>query len=382
MVKTMTHRDRVMAAVSHEQPDKVPIDLGGTRDSSIVVEGYDRLKKHFGIEEENKLCDRMMRVVEVNEGILKALDIDTRAVFTGAPTKGLGKELGPRSYRDDWGIERVHPEGSYYYDQRAFPLSGDITLSEIAHYPWPDPDDQGILKGLKERVRWVRENTDCVTVLTLPAPFVHISQYLRGFDDWYCDFVLHPQRIEALFDAILEVTIQIAKNELKEVGQDVDIVICADDLGAQQGLQISRDHYLKYVKPRHEKFFRQVHDLSPAKLLLHTCGSVASIIEDLIEIGVDILNPVQPTAAGMDPLELKKKYKGRIAFWGATNTQEILPNGSVQDVKRMVEKLIEGMGEGGGFVLSSCHNIQPDVPLENILAMFQHAREYVPSFAR
>lgn len=378
----MTHRDRVMAAVSHKQPDKVPIDLGGTRDSSIVVEGYERLKKHFGIKEENKLCDRMIRVVEINEKILKAFDIDTRAVFPGAPTKGFGKELEPRSYRDAWGIERVKPEGSYYYDQRPFPLSGDITLSDIAKYPWPDPDDPGIVKGLQKWLRWIRENTDCTAILTLPAPFVHISQYLRGFEDWLCDFVIHPKRIEALFDAVLEVTLQIAKNELKEVGQEVDIVICADDLGTQQEFQISHDHYLKYVKPRHEKFFRQVHDLSPAKLLLHTCGSVASIIEDLIEIGVDILNPVQPTATGMDPFELKKKYKGLIAFWGATNTQEILPNGNIHDVKQMVEKLIEEMGEGGGFVLSSCHNIQPDVPLENILAMFQHAREYVPSFVR
>jgi uroporphyrinogen decarboxylase len=371
-----------MAAVSHQQPDKVPIDLGGTRDSSIVVEGYESLKRHFGIEEENKLCDRMMRVVEINERILKALDIDTRAVFPGAPTRGLGKELGPRHYCDAWGVERVHPEGSYYYDQRNFPLSGEISISDITNYPWPDPDDTGLIKGLKERVRWIRENTDCAAILTLPAPFVHISQYLRGFEDWFCDFVLHPKRLEVLFDAVLELTLQIAKNELREVGQEVDIVICADDLGTQQGLQISHDHYLKYVKSRHERFFKQVHDLSPAKLLLHTCGSVASIIEDLIETGVDILNPVQPTATGMDPSELRKKFKGRIAFWGATNTQEILPEGNVHDVKQMVEKLIEELGEGGGFVLSSCHNIQPDVPLDNILAMFRHAREYVPSFAK
>ena len=159
-------------------------------------------------------------------------------------------------------------------------------------------------------------------------------------------------------------------------------VICADDLGAQNGLQMSHEHYVKFIKPRHEKFFRQVHELSPAKLLLHTCGSVASIIDDLIEIGVDILNPVQPAAAGMNPVELKKKYRGRIAFWGGPDAQNIFPRGTVKDVKKMVENLVEGVGEGGGFVLSSCHNIQPDVPLENVLALFQHAREYIPSYAR
>ena len=378
----MNHRERLLAAVSHRQPDQVPIDLGGTRDSSLVVEAYDKLKKHFGIAEGNRLCDRMMRVVDVDETILQILDIDTRAVFPGALTRSGAKDLGPDSYRDDWGVIRVHPEGSYYYDQREFPLSGEIPISAIAHYPWPDPDDPGLILGLKERVQWIRENTDCAAILTLPAPFVHVSQYLRGFEDWFMDFILNPRRLEALFDAVLEVTLQMAKNELLEVGKDVDIVICADDLGTQAGLQMSRAHYVKYIKPRHEKFFRQIHELSSAKILFHTCGSVADIMDDLIEIGVDILNPVQPTAAGMNPIALRKKYRGRIAFWGGPDPQYTLPSGTVAEVKKVVEVLMDGMSEGGGFVLSSCHNIQPDVPLENILALFQHAREYVPTYAR
>jgi len=238
------------------------------------------------------------------------------------------------------------------------------------------------VQGLKERLKWIRENTDCAAILALPAACVHTSQYLRGFEDWFCDFVLNPRILEALLDAVLEVTLQIAKNQLKEVGQEADVVIFADDLGAQDGLQISHDHFLKYVKPRLEKYLRQAHDLSPAKVLFHSCGSVASIIEDLIEIGLHVLNPVQVTAAGMTPAELKKKYSGRMAFWGGMDSQKILPRGSVKEVKQAVEELVEQMGEGGGFVLSSVHNIQPDVPLDNILAMFQHAREYVPSFVR
>jgi uroporphyrinogen decarboxylase len=382
MAKSMTHRERVIAAVSHQQPDTVPIDLGGTRDSSIVVEGYERLKNHFRIEGENKLCDRMMRVVDVDERILRDLDIDTRSIFPGGPATSLSMELGARSYRDVWGVVRVHPEGSYYYDQTEFPLSGEISISEIAGYSWPDPDDPGWVKGLKERVKWIREKTDCAAILTLPAPFVHASQYLRGFEDWYVDFILNSKKLEALFDAVLEVNLQIARRQLKAVGQDVDIVICADDLGTQKSLQMSRDHYVKYIKPRHEMFFRQIHDLSPAKVLFHTCGSVASIIDDLIEIGVDILNPVQPMAAGMNPIELKKKYRGKLALWGGPDAQNIFPRGSVSDVKRMVEDLVEGVGGGGGFVLSSCHNIQPDVPLENVLALFQHARNYIPSYSK
>jgi uroporphyrinogen decarboxylase len=382
MGKAMTRRERVLAAVSHKQPDRVPIDLGGTRDSSLVVEAYEKVKKYFGVEDNNPLCDRMMRVVHVDEQILKKLDIDTRAVFPGGPLKGLGQEMGPRKYRDAWGVVRVHPEGSYYYDQTEFPLSGEVSVSDIVKYPWPDPDDPGLVRGLKERIAWIRENTDCAAILTLPAPFVHISQYLRGFEDWFCDIMLNPKRLEALFDAILEITLRIAKRQLAEVGREVDIIICADDLGAQTGLQMSYEKYVQLIKPRHEKFFRQVHEMTPAKLLLHTCGSVARIIDDLIEIGVDILNPVQPSAAGMNPLELKKKYGSRLAFWGGPDAQKTLPFGSVGEIKKMVEDLVEGMGNGGGFILSSCHNIQPDVPLENILTMFRHAREYVPSYAK
>ena len=379
MNSPMTHRERVVAALAHQQPDTVPIDLGGTRDSSIVVEGYERLKEHFGIQAEDALCDRMMRVVKVDERILRALDIDVRPVWPGSPTGGA-KEIGPRKYKDAWGVERVQPEGSFYYDQVRFPLAGEITVSDIVNYPWPDPDDPGLLEGLKEQVTWIRTQTDCAAILTLPAPFVHISQYLRGFEDWFCDFALNTKLLEALFDAVLEITLKIAGNALSEVGKEVDVVICADDLGTQQGTQISKEAFERYVKPRHHKYFKQVHDLSPAKLLFHSCGSVAAIIEDLIEIGVDVLNPVQVTATGMDPVALKRKFGGRLAFWGAMDTQDILPRGSVDDVKKMVEERIEQMGEGGGFVISSCHNIQPDVPVENILAMFRHAREYRPSF--
>jgi len=246
MTKAMTHRERVSAALSHQQPDMVPIDLGSTAETSIVVEGYEKLKKHFGIKGENRLCHRMMRAVQVDEPILQALDIETRGAFPGA-MKGI-QELGPSRYRDPWGVERIHPEHSYYYDQLRFPLSGGITISDIANYSWPDPDDPQIVQGLKERVQWIKENTDCAVVLSLPAAFVHASQYLRGFEDWYIDIALHRKRIEALFDAVLEITLQVAKNILQEAGRDVDVVICADDLGTHNGLQISYAHYLKHIK--------------------------------------------------------------------------------------------------------------------------------------
>ena len=378
----MTHREKVLAALSHQQPDALPIDFGGSRDSSIVVEGYEALKASLGIEAGNELCDRMMRVVQVDERILRRFDISTRAVFPGAASGGRAADLGPGRYRDAWGVERVQPQGSYYYDQVSYPLSGDKSLSDLRTYPWPDADDPAYVKGLRERVQWIRANHDAAAVLTLPAPFVHITQYLRGFEDWYCDLATASSFMETLFDTVLEITMAVARRELEEVGQDVDVVFCADDLGGMDGLLMRPDTYRRHIKPRHQKYFRQIHELSAAHLTFHCCGSVAHIMDDLIEIGVGVLNPVQTNAAGMEPVNLKRKYGARLALWGAMDNHAVLPRGTTADVKRMVEERIEQLGEGGGYVLSPCHNLQPDVPAANIVAMFDHAREYVPSYMK
>ena len=375
----MTHRERVMAALSHQEPDMVPLDLGSTIDSSIVSEAYQSLMAHLGVEEEIVLTNRMMRSVGVSERVLQALDIDTRGVFPGAPADVM---LEGDRYRDQWGVERVRPAGSYYYDQVRFPLSGPISARDILSYPWPDPYDPIRTKGLQDRVREVREQGDCAAVLNLPSAFVHASQYLRGFEDWYMDIAADTKLAGILYDAVLDVNLAICQQILSAVGNDVDIVMTADDLGLQNGLMMSPEVYRQLVKPRHRRYFQLIHSLSPAKLLFHTCGSVVDIIEDLVEIGVDVLNPIQVTAKGMTPQALKHKYGDRLAFWGAMDTQQVLPHGSIANVQREVERRIEELGCGGGYVLGAVHNIQPDVPPENVLAMYRYAREYVPSYAR
>ena len=376
----MTHRERVIAALSHKEPDKIPIDLASTRDSSIVVESYERLKEYFGVVEKDRITSRMMQVVDVNEQILTKLDIDTRAVNPGSPDKHTEVEIAENQYKDEWGVIRVKPPGSFYYDQVTFPLSGDITTKDIVTYSWPDPHDPGRIRGLKERVKEIREKTDCAAVLNLPSGFVHVSQYLRGFEDWFADIKANPKLLAALFDAVLEVNMAICEEILKEVGDEVDVLMGSDDLGFQNGLMVSVETYRKLIKPRHQKYFQLFHDLSPAKVFFHTCGSVVDILDDLIDIGVDVLHPVQVTAAGMDPAALKRRYAGRLAFWGGIDTQHILPHGTVEEVKAEVERIIETLGPGGGYILGAVHNLQPDVPLENILAMYTHAREYQPSF--
>ncbi len=378
----MTARERVRAALRHQQPDRVPMDLGGMNSSTMVVEGYERLKRHCGVEADARIADRMQRVVEIDEPVLRALAIDTRRVTLGTPDAGLAADLGPRAYRDMWGVVRENPEGSYYFDLKSCPLAGEITTADILRYPWPNPDDPGFTRGLKARVRWIRENTDAAVVLAVPAAFVHISQYLRGFEDWFCDCAADLDRLEVLFDAVMDVTLQIGRNVLHEVGPEVDVLFFADDLGTQDSLIVSRDLYLKHIKPRHRKFVTALRELSPATIAFHSCGAVAGLIEDFIDIGIECLNPVQVSAAGMIPADLKRKFRGRMAFWGGTDSQGTVPRGTPADVRRMVERLVEDLSEGGGFVFANGHNIQPDVPLENVLAMFEHARAYVPSYAR
>jgi uroporphyrinogen decarboxylase len=336
------------------------------------------LKRHFGVVEENRISSRMMQVVDVNESILCSLDVDTRAVLPAGPDRGGDVDLGPSQYKDEWGVVRVRPPGALYYDQVSFPLAGRITVRDIVNYPWPDPHDRGRLRGLKQRVRDIRENTDCAAVLNLPSAFVHVSQYLRGFEDWYVDIAADRKLAESLYDAVLEVNLAICGELLQEVGEDVDVLMASDDLGLQNGLLVSQETYRSLIKPRHRKYFDLLHARSTAKVFFHTCGSVAAILEDLIEIGVDVLNPVQVSAAGMDPEGLKRRCAGRLAFWGGIDTQRILPHGTVAQVEAEVERMIGILGAGGGYVLGAVHNIQPDVPLENTLAMFTHARQHRP----
>jgi uroporphyrinogen decarboxylase len=382
LTTAMTSRERVLCALNHREPDRVPLDLGGTHDSSIVVEGYERLKAHFGVTAPTQIMQRMTRAATVHEDVLRALGVDTRAIVIGSPRRSVAAELGPREYRDMWGVERVHPEGGYYYDQRRAPLEGSITVADVRRHTWPDPEDPGLLEGMAARLAWIRTHTEAAAILTLPAPFVHLSQFIRGFQDWYTDFILGTDVLEALFDAVLDITIRIAERELEAFGRDVDVVRCGDDLGGQNGLQVGREHYLRYIKPRHAKFFRRVRELTPAKLMFHSCGSIVDILPDLIETGVQIINPVQVTARGMDPAFLKREFGRDLVFWGGTDSQKTLPFGTAEEVRAMVAGLIDTFGPGGGFVFSSCHNIQPDVPLENVLAMFAQAREHVPAWRR
>lgn len=372
----MTHRQRVLAALNHREPDRVPIDFGSARCTSIHVVGYERLKRHFGIEAPNIITDRMQQCVQVDDRILEQLGVDTRGLVPGPADGQPDVELDELTYRDEWGVVRSKPSGSYWYDLKASPLVGEITVQDIARYPWPDPDDPGRVRGLRQRALELKEKGDYALVLSLTIGVVHFSQYLRGFQDWYVDMAADRKLVGALMDAIVDVTMQMARDVLREVGEFSDIVLTGDDLGTQGGPQVSPATYREVIKPRHARFYQLVREMCPqAKIALHSCGSVYPLLNDLMEIGVEVLNPIQVTARDMEPGRLKAEFGDRLCFWGGVDTQQVLPRGTVEDVKAEVRRRVEEMGHGGGYILSAVHNVQPDVPVENLLAMFEHARD-------
>jgi len=373
---TLSHRERVIRALSHQEPDRIPIDLGSTRNSGINLAGYQKLKAYFGIEAEDTFLHKWQQAVVVDEAILKALDIDLRGVGSRHPDSRPDITIGEDSYQDEFGVIRRKPPGSFYYDLVKSPLAGAITIQDVLNFPWPDPRDPGYTRGLRQELLDLRQNTDYAIVLRLPAPFVHLTQFLRGFEDWFLDLAADQKLAVALFDAAVENTTALAEEILKAGADLADVVACADDLGSQNGPIVSPEMYRKLFKPRHQKYFDTVKKYTSAFIHFHCCGSIYKLLDDLIELGVNAIHPVQVSAKDMDSSILGPEFGDRLSFWGAIDTQQVLPKGTPEEVRAEVKRRIKDLAPGGGYVLGAVHNIQPEVPVENIIAMYEAAKEY------
>jgi len=372
----LSHRERVIKALRHQEPDRVPFDLGGTANSSLHVKGYQKLKAHFGIQAEDTIIHKMMQTVAVHEPVLQALDIDFRYVGPGSPDSRPDTPVGENGYQDEYGVVRRQPSSALYYDLVKSPLGGTITIQDIVNFSWPDPGDPGYTRGLRERLLDYRENTDYAIVLRLPSAFVHTTQYLRGFEDWFIDLAADQKLAGALFDAAVEHSSALAAEILKVGGDLADVVAASDDMGLQNGPIVSPELYRRLFKPRHKKYFDTVKQHTSAFLHFHCCGSIYKLLPDLIELGVDVINPVQVAARDMDSSLLGPEFGDRLSFWGGIDTQKVLPRGTPEEVKAEVRRRIRDFAPGGGYILGAVHDIQPDVPVENILAMFEAGKEY------
>jgi uroporphyrinogen decarboxylase len=369
----MTSRERVLAAMRLQQADRVPIDLGGTWISTTTIPFYERLKQHFAIDRPTELMERNMQVCQIDEEILARLSVDTRFVSYNPPelASNQNTELGEGHYRDPWGIEWRKPPTSFYYDLHKPPLAGEITKQDVHNHPWPEPDDPGFTRDLRPRLKALRARTDCALVLNLSLWVLQCSQNVRGYEDWYIDLATQPDLLELMADCLTESMLGPLVKVTAEIGDLVDVISVSDDIGHQDRLSMSPATYRKVFKPRHARMMQAITSRSSAPIMWHTCGSVVDVIDDLYEIGVTCLNPVQTTAAGMEAQSLKRRFGDRMAFWGGIDTMTILNHGTPEDVQREVRHKIGALAPGGGYILNPTHNVQPDVPVENLLAMIE-----------
>lgn len=376
--ETLTPRQRVVAALNHQETDRVPIDLGSTWCSTTTIPFYERLKRHFGIDSPTNLMERTMQVSMIDERILRELHVDTRFVCYNAPELDRNQviELEDNLYQDSWGIQWIKPPSSHYYDLHKPPLSGEITTADILNHPWPEPYDPGYTRGLRERVDEMRAATDCALVLNLSLWVLQCSQNVRGYEDWFVDLAWSPDLIGCMADCITESLLGPLEMVTGEVGDLVDAISVSDDIGHQDRLCMSPTTYREIFKPRHARLMEAITSRSDKPVMWHTCGSVYDILDDLIEIGVDSLNPVQTTAKNMEPDRLKSEFGDRLSFWGGIDTMHVLNHGTPEDVRREVKYKIDTLASGGGYILNPVHNVQPDVTVENLLAMIDAALEY------
>jgi uroporphyrinogen decarboxylase len=373
MTNFMTPRERILTALNLKEPDRVPIDVGGCSTTTIIGDAYERLKNSLGVTGETIYMKRKSRSVILDEVVAQRLHTDTRAVMVGGPDDWEDIYFEDGSFKDEFGVIWRKAEGGHY-NPLGNPLS-NASIGEITTYQWPDPFNPGRTRGLRAIAKKLHEETDYAVVLTLPSGFVHLSTYLRGFENFLVDFAWDQKFLEALLDRTLEFFLGLTDAVMEAVDPYVDVVMYGDDVAFQNGPMVDLSRYRKIIKPRHKKIFENIKNKSRAKILYHCCGSVRTLLDDFIDMGIDALNPVQVLCTGMETSELKAEFGGRVCFWGAIDTQSVLPLGSPDDVRKEVRKRINDLAPGGGYVLASVHNIQEDVSLDNILAMVDTAFE-------
>ena len=379
---TLTSRERVRAALEHREPDRIPFDLGGSRMTGIHVSAYKRLRTALGLPAADiRVGDLTQQLAEVDTDVMDLLGCDVRLVGPRSAT-GYRREVAERdgylSFRDEWGVGRRMPAvGGLYYDSFGAPLGGEVDAGTIDAFPWPDATDPGRYEGMVEAARQIAEvERRAVFVGSICGGLSEGLFKMRGFEDGYMDLAAEPERARQVMERILEIKLAYWDRALRELGDLVDVVGEADDLGGQERLLFSPATYRSLVKPLQQELFSFIRARTSARIFFHSCGAIRGLIPDLIEIGVDILNPVQVSATGMDGAALKREFGRDLVFWGGgVDTQRVLGSGTPAEVRAEVLRRVDDLRGDGGFVFATVHNVQPNVPAENILAMWAALKE-------
>jgi uroporphyrinogen decarboxylase len=402
----MHRRERVLAALNHCQPDRIPVDIDGYRSSGIAALAYVKLRKYLGLPAKIVyVFDPIQQLARVDEDVLERFGGDTVEMGRGFPlaeSAWADWELRdgtpckipawalPEPHEGDWVLRSRSgrilarmPRSGFYFSQEYFPFAGGYDLKNIqgamAESMWtgiaipPGPLVEGPegLAKLAEGAKALRSRTDRAIIGIFGGSLFETGQFLLRNDNYFLLLASEPAKAHDFLDRLVEIHLQNLDKYLGAVGKYIDVILFSDDLGMQTGPQISPAMYREFFKPRHRIMWERAKKLANVKVKLHSCGGVKELLPDLIEAGLDAINPVQISCRGMDARELKAEFGKEIVFWGGgCDTQEILPSATPEAVRQHVKRQVEILGPGGGFVFQQVHNIQADVPPENIVAMY------------
>ena len=381
--KEMTARERVMLALNHKEPDRIPIDLGATIVSSISNQTYPELERLLGLPvEEIKVLDYVQQLPYVSEALMQRFGVDFRMVqLPAATTVGVKvfEEGDYYAFYDRWGSKLHMPRmGGFYFDWVDFPIK-EPTMRALDAYQWPQPDSEQVNAELGRLAKQLYEESEYALVgsAVIGGGIFEQPARVMGMQNFLMSLISEPAFADRLMETITDIYIESCNRYLEYVGPYIQVFTYWDDVAGQNGWLIRPDLYRKVIKPKQKRLVDAIKKKTNAKLFYHSCGASRDLIPDLIEIGFDILNPVQVSAKGMDTKELKKQFGRDMVFWGGgVDTQHVLPFGSPQDVVDEVKRRIDDLAPGGGFVFAAVHNIQALVPPENIVAAFDTALEY------
>jgi uroporphyrinogen decarboxylase len=414
----MTRRERVLSAIAHREPDKVPIDLGAMRSTGITAVAYGNLKRYLGLSAgSTDVYDVVQQLAQPEDPILDYFEADVidlgRAFLTAdsdwkdftLPDGSAAKIPAYANFEPDgsggWLVRSAEgsiigsmPKGAYYLSQAHFPLlewdgrdmsvldrlpdlMALVTWSALPTAPWHKPLTGEHLADIRRRAKRLSETTDFAIMAGFGGNLLEWGQYLCRNDQFLVDLVESPRKAEALLDRLTEIHLANLEKFLDAVEGHVQIIQMGDDLGTQLAPQISPQMYRRFLKPRQKLIYEKVRRRSGLHLFFHSCGAIAPLLPDLIEIGVEIINPVQTSARGMEPERLKREFGKDLTFWGGgCDTQRVLPLGTEREIDEHVRRCIEVLAPGGGFVFTQVHNIMPNVPPQNIVAMIEAAKTF------
>lgn len=381
-----TSLERVKAVLDHKEADRVPFDLGGSAVTGINKKSLTRLRKYLGLpEKEIQICSTISQLGFVDDDLADRLKVDVRAVDPKpSAKKGLEKDiwLDNEHYKliDKFGIGWKMPVNhGHYFDAYYHPFENFETEAEVNEYPWPDPQDNSIYQSMREEAATITEKEKRAYVLgRYCSGMWETALWMCGYEKFLCDMMLNEKFVHAVMTKFTELKMRYWERALEETGDSALVISEADDLATQNSLLISLDLYKKMIWPYHKRLFEFIKKKAKSKVYIffHNDGACAPTIPLLIEAGVDILNPVQVNCVGMDTKVLKREFGKDITFWGALcDTQFVLPFGTTDQVREETKRRVEDLMKDGGWIAAPIHNIQSDVPPENIMAMWETLQE-------